>query len=127
MFPDCCSDWTMLPDRVLDPERFAEVEVLVGRAGALRLLRRLAQDLSDAFGDPRSDATEFARQAHDMTSAAGLIGFSQLSDTCRRLESACKTGLIDPSLLRQARHERDRVMLCLDALLTTLERQWDQP
>ncbi|URD39891.1 Hpt domain-containing protein [Methylobacterium tardum] len=56
------------------------------------LLAMLARELAQRFGP---DAADHGRErlmldAHAMVSAASMVGFAALADTCRSVEAACR-------------------------------------
>ena len=75
---------------------------LVGLVGADRvgqLLQDLYRHLQDRFDQDRfdderdpEDRAHLAAGAHATVSAAGQLGFTQLSELCREIETACATG-----------------------------------
>ncbi|ACA17851.1 multi-sensor hybrid histidine kinase [Methylobacterium sp. 4-46] len=88
-----------------------------GRLGpdALRALRaRLAADLRSRFS-PDLAHDRLAREAHEIVSLAGLLGFPALAEVCREVERAC-----------DARRDLDdvlaRLMQARDATLAEIER-----
>jgi CheY-like chemotaxis protein/HPt (histidine-containing phosphotransfer) domain-containing protein len=76
---------------VLDAEVFAAVSDLLGHQKVSELLGKLGARLKSQFPEnPDSDEqwAEVAREAHKLTSAAGMFGFVDVSRTCAELEAA---------------------------------------
>ncbi|MGF6310915.1 PAS domain S-box-containing protein [Bradyrhizobium sp. i1.8.4] len=76
---------------VLDAEAFAAVSDLLGNQKVNELLGKLRTRLANQFPDnPETDEqwAEVAREAHKLTSSAGMLGFTALSGTCAELEAA---------------------------------------
>jgi CheY-like chemotaxis protein len=104
----------------LDASVFESVVSLLGREKTGVLLGRLSQQL-EQFAEGVADGeshTRIARDAHAMISAAGLLGFSHLSDLCRQIEAECVSGAdLSPSLACMA--ELRRAVLAEMAVLKT--------
>jgi HPt (histidine-containing phosphotransfer) domain-containing protein len=67
---------------------------MVGRDRMRGLLAMLARELAQRFG---ADAADHGRErlmldAHAMVSAASMVGFAALAETCRAFEAACRAG-----------------------------------
>jgi CheY-like chemotaxis protein len=101
-----CSDITMVQTdpalddaRVLDEAVYLEICELLGQERTSQLLNDLREHLMTSFlvseaGHP--DLAKLAASAHATISAAGMLGFRQLSNACRVFEEACLAGR-DPS------------------------------
>lgn len=99
---------------LLDESVFASLRETVGQDHARTLLAMLADELVDRFGpsaqavEPMGiDRAELAYDAHVMVSAAGLLGFVGLSDLCREIEGACRSGADLAPLVRRLAVVRD--------------------
>jgi CheY-like chemotaxis protein/HPt (histidine-containing phosphotransfer) domain-containing protein len=84
---------------ILDREVYESLVDMVGPERATVLLSMLADELVDRFGSsPEAvdlsgvEPADLAYDAHVMVSAAGLLGFVGLSDLCREIETACRSG-----------------------------------
>ncbi|MCJ2129963.1 PAS domain S-box protein [Methylobacterium sp. E-045] len=84
---------------ILDREIYDSLVDMVGPDRATVLLSMLADELVDRFGpSPKAvdlsgvEPVDLAYDAHVMVSAAGLLGFVGLSDLCREIETACRSG-----------------------------------
>jgi len=88
---------------ILDRETFDGMLALLGREKTTVLLERLAQQLQQ-FGENDTDAAShksIKRNAHEMISAAGLLGFNSLSKLCLEIEHTCEmAGELGPLLKR---------------------------
>jgi HPt (histidine-containing phosphotransfer) domain-containing protein len=82
---------TPLP-ALVDVEAFAAARTLMGPERIDGLLGLLAAELEQRFRLRNGDRAGLARDAHAMISAAGLLGFTGLSDLCREVEDACLAG-----------------------------------
>jgi len=76
----------------LDRTVLDEMTEMVGRDRMRGLLAMLARELTQRFG---ADAADHGRErlmldAHAMVSAASMVGFVTLADTCRAVEAACR-------------------------------------
>ena len=67
-----------------------EIRELIGAEQTSELLRLLAIDLQQRFGQGKRD--DLAFDAHAVVSAAGLLGFISLANLCREVEAACRAG-----------------------------------
>ena len=92
--------WTGAP---AEPERPAgtidhavldEMTEMVGRARMNDLLAMLAKELTQRFGAaaPEASRDRLMLDAHAMVSAASMVGFAGLAETCRAVEAACRAG-----------------------------------
>ncbi|BAR47239.1 MULTISPECIES: ATP-binding protein [Methylobacterium] len=86
---------------LVDVEAFAAARSLMGRERIDGLLGMLATELDQRFRSRSSDRAGLAHDAHAMISAAGLLGFTGLSDLCREIEEACLSGADLPDLQRR--------------------------
>jgi CheY-like chemotaxis protein/HPt (histidine-containing phosphotransfer) domain-containing protein len=87
----------------IGPERFADlVEMFTSDAQ-----RRFAPELEDA---PRA---AIGREAHSFGGAAGMLGFSELAEACRRLEIAARSGAELAGLFADCRAARARALAAL--------------
>ncbi|SEP43619.1 PAS domain S-box-containing protein [Methylobacterium sp. ap11] len=86
---------------LVDVEAFAAARSLMGRERIDGLLGMLASELDRRFRSRSSDRAGLAHDAHAMISAAGLLGFTGLSDLCREIEEACLSGADLPDLQRR--------------------------
>ncbi|NGM37807.1 response regulator [Methylobacterium sp. DB0501] len=83
---------------LVDAEAFAEARTLMGPERIDALLGLLAAELEQRFRARSGDRAGLAHDAHAMISAAGLLGFTGLSDLCREIEEACRAGADLPDL-----------------------------
>ncbi|MGF3025852.1 ATP-binding protein [Methylobacterium aquaticum] len=86
---------------LVDVDAFAEARTLMGRERIDGLLGMLAAELEQRFRARSGDRAGLAHDAHAMISAAGLLGFTGLSDLCREIEEACLAGADLPDLHRR--------------------------
>ena len=76
---------------VLNAETFGAISDLLGRQKVNELLGKFAVQLESQFSaSPESEEawTEVEREAHKLTSTAGMFGFAELSGSCAALEDA---------------------------------------
>lgn len=79
-------------DDAFDSAFFDEVCATMGRDWVVKGLRKLAAQIETTFGQESlapADRRQLAQRAHALASSAGMFGFSELSQLCRRLEDAC--------------------------------------
>ena len=87
---------------------FDAIEVLTDLIGATKideLCGKLGQQLQ-AFVEGLTrpgDASDIGRQAHNLVSSAGMLGFEQVSRICAEVEGEAKAENITPALLERAR------------------------
>ena len=91
----------------------------MGRDGMNRLLGRLMTQLH--IGSDRQDLSpaerdRLANDVHGLVSAAGMLGFRALSEMCRELEHACRTGADLSRSLARFSEARDRAIDQIAAL-----------
>jgi HPt (histidine-containing phosphotransfer) domain-containing protein len=83
--PDC--------GKSFDRNTFTGLVDMMGHPAIERLLDRLIEQL-DACPDPQGpaapDREQLSKTVHALVSAAGMLGFTGLSETCRQLEQACR-------------------------------------
>ncbi|QZN98521.1 PAS domain-containing hybrid sensor histidine kinase/response regulator [Chenggangzhangella methanolivorans] len=108
----------------LDWTQFGELTSLLGDASARGLLAKLEVEIGTRLGDAslargRGDASSpapahddlakdgLAGDAHAIVSAAGLIGFGDLSRACSELERACRNADPTENAVDAVRTERD--------------------
>lgn len=70
---------------------FTDLAGLIGAAKAESILARFEADLAQRFAD-LGDHDTVRRDAHAVTSMAGMLGFSGLSALAKALEIACRNG-----------------------------------
>ena len=82
------------PEPEAAPEAYHDLLETVGPEVAARLLSRLSQILAafPARIGTDEERAAAARAAHSIVSAAGQLGFEDLSDACRHLENAYRGG-----------------------------------
>jgi HPt (histidine-containing phosphotransfer) domain-containing protein len=84
-----------VPDHLVhhDMQVFRKMTALVGNERSSALLARFSQILQTSFGsgdEPHDDRQLLLEQARATVSAAGILGFARLAETCRDLETALK-------------------------------------
>ncbi len=107
---------------VFDPEPLAQMGVTTGSAIHRSLLISLGASLEVSFlpelSDPGARAA-LAHDAHALVSAAGSLGFLELSEASRTLQHACEDTTIDPTdaldRARQAVARAQEVLIKLTA------------
>jgi PAS domain S-box-containing protein len=82
------------PGGTVDRAVLDEMTELVGRARMGDLLAMLSKELVQRFGDlvPEVSRERLMLDAHAMVSAASMVGFVALAETCRTVEAACRAG-----------------------------------
>ena len=79
---------TSEPVPVLDDQTFGTIAELLGPATMLSTLQKLVVEMESRFGSPPEGVEgreRFARDAHVVTSVAGMLGFRNLSRCCADL------------------------------------------
>jgi signal transduction histidine kinase/CheY-like chemotaxis protein/HPt (histidine-containing phosphotransfer) domain-containing protein len=107
---------------VLDPEVYEDLLDTIGSDTMGRMLDRLSERLAAMQHDDSFSAREIgrtAREAHSMISAAGMLGFTEVSDLCRKLENACLAGDDIAPLVAQARSAGARALSRIATLMAT--------
>jgi HPt (histidine-containing phosphotransfer) domain-containing protein len=105
--------------QVLDEMVFNNLQEMLGSAALMKLLGQMADQLR-AFAQcdvAPADLSSTAKEAHKLVSAAGMLGFSDLSEVCRELEEACHAGLATELLLERLKRDRSAALMKLDAIL----------
>ena len=89
---------------ILDRKIYADLAVMLGREKMSRLLEKLETALEASLPktpEPPIDPVRMAREAHALVSQAGMLGFMDVSEACRSVESACLSGAgVDEALAR---------------------------
>ncbi|WP_342108319.1 PAS domain S-box protein [Methylobacterium sp. SI9] len=82
------------PPATIDRAVLDEMTEMVGRARMNDLLAMLAKELTQRFGAaaPETSRDRLLLDAHAMVSAASMVGFAGLAETCRAVEAACRAG-----------------------------------
>jgi len=83
----------VLPPVVLDEEKLARIQVLVGREGPEELVRSFLSDLRPrlaAIAAPGAECGTIEPEAHALISLAGNLGLVELSMCSRKLMDACR-------------------------------------
>ncbi|GBU17639.1 MULTISPECIES: ATP-binding protein [unclassified Methylobacterium] len=75
---------------VLDEAVLESVRDSFGAERVAGLLSLLETELAERFRAPPTARTRIAEDAHAMIAAAGLLGFTGLSELCRRIETAAR-------------------------------------
>ncbi|AWN46517.1 hypothetical protein DK419_09480 [Methylobacterium terrae] len=101
---------------LIDVEAFAAARSLMGRERIDALLGLLAAELEQRFRARSGDRAGLAHDAHAMISAAGLLGFTGLSDLCREIEQACLAGDDLPDLQRRIEAARAAALAQIETL-----------
>jgi PAS domain S-box-containing protein len=101
---------------LIDFEAFAAARTLMGPERVDGLLGMLAAELEQRFRARSGDRAGLARDAHAMIAAAGLLGFTGLSDLCREIEGACLAGADLPELQRRIEAARAAALEQIETL-----------
>ena len=81
-----------IADAVWDEDVHGKLAGLIGDQKVAAIARRFRADLQGRFSDP-DDIERLRTDAHTVTSTAGMLGFTYLSNTARCVETACQSGL----------------------------------
>ena len=84
------------------PAALRELIEAVGAEPLQPLLAELGRELEGFAAAPPGDVGALAAQAHGLVGAAGGIGFLDLAERCRAVETACKAGADPAPALREA-------------------------
>ncbi|HEY8564181.1 MAG TPA: PAS domain S-box protein [Beijerinckiaceae bacterium] len=105
---------------VLDAETFADLRGMLGPARMAEMLQSLSERLrtfSAVAGE--GERGRLAQEAHKLVSAAGMLGFLEVSGACAALESACAdAGEELEAALARTLSARERALAEIDALKT---------
>lgn len=93
-----------------------EMRELLGEQKTLALLANLAIDLRSRFGSGKAE--DLALDAHATISTAGLFGFLDLSNLCREVEEAYRTGANMTLLQVQLNEVQQQVLDEIETLRT---------
>jgi HPt (histidine-containing phosphotransfer) domain-containing protein len=105
---------------VLDEVTLDSVRDLLGTERAADLLRGLHRQLQAELIDFEATADTLARlrkEAHKLTSAAGMLGFPTLSAACRELELAIDSGADAAAAFVRARAAKASAATRIEALI----------
>lgn len=105
---------------VLDEATLDSVRDLLGTERAVDLLRSLHRQLQAELTDFEGTADALARlrkEAHKLTSAAGMLGFSTLSAACRELEFAIDSGSDAARAFARASEAKASATMRIEALI----------
>jgi PAS domain S-box-containing protein len=82
------------PGGAIDRAILDEMTAMVGRDRMGDLLAMLARELEQRFGPGAAEGgrERLMLDAHAMVSAASMVGFTGLAETCRSVEAACRAG-----------------------------------
>jgi len=82
------------PTGTIDRAVLDEMIEMIGRPRMNDLLAMLAKELTQRFGSgaPETNRDRLMLDAHAMVSAASMVGFGALAETCRAVEAACRAG-----------------------------------
>jgi signal transduction histidine kinase/DNA-binding NarL/FixJ family response regulator len=106
---------------VLDAVVYEELLEMIGSDVMARMLDQLTEKLVGLAEAGKADDRErLAKDAHSMVSAAGTLGFSEMSNLSRELESACLEGGDAASLFEQTKCAGKRALARIEALKTEL-------
>ncbi|MBY0296601.1 MAG: PAS domain S-box protein [Methylobacterium sp.] len=110
----------------VDPAAFAAVHDLLGAERVDGLLALLAAELAHRVDGTDPDRDQLGRDAHAMVSAAGMLGFANLSALCREIEQAAREAHDLGPLLARFGAAR-RTALAEIARLRGAERRLQEP
>jgi HPt (histidine-containing phosphotransfer) domain-containing protein len=78
-----------------NPRIYDDLAALLGNEKIDRLVAKLENQLRQARLEPAQGddgRLRLAGEAHGFVTQAGMLGFLELSETCRALETACRSG-----------------------------------
>ena len=84
-------DTSAIDNDAWNRKTFEVLMALIGARKANEIAARFRSDLGDRFADVMNREA-VRRDAHAVTSTAGMLGFAQLSQAARSLEAACESG-----------------------------------
>ncbi|WP_336485704.1 PAS domain-containing protein [Methylobacterium nigriterrae] len=100
----------------LDRSALSAVRESVGDARVGSLLALLESELRERFRPGETDRMQIAHDAHALVSAAGMLGFTGLSELCREIEAAAHAGAELPPLIRRLDARRADALSTIRAL-----------
>jgi HPt (histidine-containing phosphotransfer) domain-containing protein len=98
---------------VLKAPAFEELVAAAGRDRALGMLERFGDQLKERFADESltpADPERLAKNAHAAVSMAGMLGFEELSQLCRRVEESARSGGELEPLIQELKTSRDAAL-----------------
>jgi len=104
------------PIALPETETIDQLERLLGPDRLKEILAEFQKDLSGRFKGPpvTPDTLKILRQeAHSMIAQAGMLGFDELSQSCRKLQDACKGGGNVPAALAALNEAQARALAAL--------------
>lgn len=97
----------------VDPSVYRDMLDAVGTDRMIDLLGKLSRHLADAASWTKIDSNasaELAAEAHKMVSAAGMLGFLELSGACAELEAISRAGGATSTAMVRVRCARQRAI-----------------
>ncbi|GLS43437.1 ATP-binding protein [Methylobacterium brachythecii] len=100
---------------------FEAIVDTLGRSRADDLLATLAEELDARLGEEGTipDRDGLADGAHAMVTAAAMLGFDDLSDLCRKVETSCRAGANYAPLVVPLHKQRRLALRRIGSLLAT--------
>jgi len=114
-----CATATNNKPPVLEANTYESLRTLIGSERMERMLMGLAEQLARSFKNEDGlgvDRAELARHAHMIVSVSGMLGFTRLSELCRRLEAACTQGADIDEILAEVEAARQSAIDEITAL-----------
>jgi PAS domain S-box-containing protein len=97
-------------DTILERAKLTELRLRIGEGNADNLLRMFEIEAKERFATDPADLGALAQDAHNFAGSAGLLGFSELTQACRALYAAAKSGKDVAAALEHCRAARDRAL-----------------
>ncbi len=106
----------------IDGQKLERLKDQIGGAALNTLLRALVGQLNMIGGGGLLERDKLRARAHSVLGAAGMLGFEDVEQACRRLEQACVCdGALEPALkqaIRACRHANGEIEQLLAASAT---------
>jgi HPt (histidine-containing phosphotransfer) domain-containing protein len=113
-----------VPQDIFDPEPFEDVCELLGSVSVRTALGNLSMSIDGLYPDPELHSLsreEIFKQAHELVSTAGMLGFPALRDALYALQAACKSQTSVDKAYEQA---RGPALAAREAIAVLLQRAW---
>jgi hypothetical protein len=99
------------------PEAFGELVELIGAEAAVLGLYRLREQIAAMEHVSDEDRLELVPRAHALVSQAALLGFPELSATCKALEEVCRSAMPVGAASRAAKDAALRARAAADVMI----------
>ncbi len=113
MRPDAISDLSAESADGWDRVVFRNLSSLIGEIRAKEIAGRFRSDLGRRFLDVE-DREILRRDAHAVTSSAGMLGFANLCNAARQLEATCEGGAPIPDCIAKVERAKEEAVQAIE-------------